>query len=104
MPGGKIAIFGLGLIGRRMPIISEHLNFINTPKKLQIISLPKENNVLTDIINQRNFEITQDLRLIFQKDLKSLVNIYKQVQRKYYPEKDVILKRKKEGVQNAVNR
>ena len=95
MPMGKIAVFGMGLTGRRMPIITEHLNFINTPKKPQVITLPKENNLLTGFINQRNFETTQDLRLIFNKDFKSLVSIYKQVQRKYYPEKDVVVKRKK---------
>ena len=89
--GNKIAVFDMGLIGRRMPMVTEHLNFINTPKKLQIITLPKENNVLTDIIKQRNCEIAPDLKIISNRDFKSLVKIYKNIQRKYYPEKDVYI-------------
>lgn len=86
--GNRIVVFGIGRIGKSMPIIStEHLHLCD--EKLHIVKLPKENNVIPSIIEQRNFEITPDMRVIFYKDSKSLCDIYKKVQRKYYPEKDV---------------
>jgi hypothetical protein len=89
--GNKIIVLGLGVgqIGRRLPIFTEHLHLCN--EKPHIVNLPKENNVLTDIIQQRNIETTQNLKTMFDRDFKTLVNIYNNVQHKYYPEKDVFV-------------
>ena len=88
--GNKIAILGFGRIGRVFPIFSEHLHLCDN--KLHIVKVPEKNTVIPELIQQRSLEIFPDLRIIDYKNFKSLVSIYKSVQRKYYPEKDVFKK------------
>ena len=86
--GNKIAIMGFGRIGRTLPFIfTEHLHLCD--KKLHIVRIPEKSNIIPEIIQQHSFEISPDLRIIDYKNFRSLVNIYKSVQRKYYPEKDI---------------
>ena len=89
--GNRIVVFGIGQIGRHLPISTAHLHFCED--KLHVVKIPQKTNVLPDIIPQKCFDITPDFRVIFYKDFKSLCNIYKSVQRKYYPEKDVLVKK-----------
>lgn len=85
--GNKVVILGFGRIGRMFPVFTEHIRLCD--KKPHIVKVPEKNNVISELIKEHPFEITPDLRIIDYKNYKSLVNIYKSVQRKYYPEKDV---------------
>ena len=56
---------------------------------------------LANVKTQNDFFDIDVSKLIDYKDYSSLVKAYKKVQRKYYPEKDVVIKDKK-GVHNAI--
>ena len=86
----KIALLGFGGIGRFLPIATAHLHFCDD--KLHVVKIPEKNNVISDILQQRTFDTAPDLRLFTSFDFKLLCRIYKQVQHKYYPEKDVFKK------------
>ena len=88
--GNKVLIVGINRTKSFLPISTAHLSFCD--QKPQVIKLPKENNVLSDIIEQRMFEKFPDIVVFQNKNSKSLVDIYKSVQRKYYPEKDIYQK------------
>ena len=92
MPGNKVIMLGIGRIGRTFPIITEHLHLCD--KKLHLVTVPEKNNVTPALIEQRAFDVPLDLRVFSFRDVKALVNIYKSVQRKYYPEKDVYIRGK----------
>ncbi len=82
-----VLIIGINRTKRFLPIYTAHLNLC-----AQIIKLPKENNILSDIIEQKMFEKFPNIGVFQNKNYKSLVDIYKSVQRKYYPEKDIYQK------------
>ena len=54
-----------------------------------------------EVKTQNNFFDIDVSKLMDYKDNLALVKAYKKVQRKYYPEKDVVIKDKK-GVHNAI--
>ena len=85
-----VLIIGINRTKRFLPIYTAHLNLCD--QKPQIIKLPKENNILSDIIEQKMFEKFPNIGVFQNKNYKSLVNIYKSVKRKYYPEKDIYQK------------
>lgn len=88
MPINKVIILEPGLIGRFFPIIStSHLHLCK--EKVNVVNIPKENNIIPSIIQRKTFEKNLDLRTIFDRDYKSLVKIYNSIRHKYYPEKDV---------------
>jgi hypothetical protein len=80
MPNGhKIAIFGVGSIGRLVWAGTAALTFCEMKNKK----------------SDFDFDISA---LLNYRDYTSLVKSYKKVQRKYYPEKDLLLKGAKEAV------
>ena len=81
--GRKIALLcGIGTIGRILSAGADALN-------------------LVEVNTQNDFPEIDVSKLMDDKDYSALVKAYKKVQRKYYPEKDVVIKDKK-GVHNAI--
>ena len=77
MPGmNKIALFGTGRIGR---LIFSGIDALHTAETKST----KHNENFLDSLT----------KVIEKQDYKSLVDAYKQVQRKYYPEKDILIKK-----------
>ena len=75
--GHKIALFGAGSVGR---LIFSGIDALHTAENF----------------NSKNKEtfLDQITKIVNKEDYKSLVNAYKYIQRKYYPEKDVYKKGK----------
>jgi len=77
MPTGhKIALFGIGRIGR---LIYSGVDALSTTKRTGTDNGKDFFEPLTKVINEQ--------------DYKSLVNSYKKVKRKYYPDKDMLIKK-----------
>ena len=72
----RIALFGSGSIGKFISVTTANFSYAGEikPQKSDL-ELPK----LSDLVNYR-------------KNILSLVDSYKKVQRKYYPEKDMLIK------------
>ena len=82
--GRKIALLcGMGTIGRVLFAGADALN-------------------LAEVKTQNDFFDIDVSKLMESQDYSLLVKAYKKVQRKYYPEKDIIIKNRKEGVHNAI--
>ena len=81
--GRKIALLcGIGTIGR---VLSAGADALNS----------------AEVKTQNTFFDIDVSKLMDYKDYLALVKAYKKVQRKYYPEKDIVIKNKK-GVHNAI--
>lgn len=74
MPTGKIALCGVGNIGRIVYAGAAALTFCELKNKISDVE----------------FDISA---LLDYRDYTSLVKSYKKVQRKYYPEKDILIKK-----------
>ena len=77
LTGHKIALFGAGRIGR---LIYSGIDALHSTENFTSK-------------NKENF-LDQITKIVNKEDYKSLVNVYKNIQRKYYPEKDIYNKGK----------
>ena len=73
----RIALFGTGGIGK---LIYSGIDALHTTEKIGGTNDKEFFNSLTSVIRER--------------DYKSLVSVYKKVQKKYYPEKDILNNRR----------
>ena len=79
MPTGhKIALFGYGSIGRLVYSGTANLSYVNRARCGQDKAFKSAISALTDVIENRNYT--------------TLVNSYRKMQQKYYPERDVFKK------------
>ena len=82
MPTGhKIALFGTGRIGR---LIYSGIDALHTAGNIGVNDKTNFLDSLTSVINKQ--------------DYNTLVNAYKKVQKRYYPEKDLLVKNKRRNI------
>lgn len=84
----KICLMGFGNVRRYIQAATTAYTYTNNVAGHEALA------VRPNVFEHKAFDITPDLRLIESDNYKSLCRIYREVQRKYYPEKDVYKKDK----------